>query len=242
MKRIPKPKHLGPEYSAQFEDASVAEAYATRPPYPNEVITFLADLIQDEPRVVLDMGCGIGSIAIQLAAHVDRVDAVDSSRAMLSVAQSRPGADRKNISWIADSAEEFQYLSMYSLIVAGASLHWMDWYEVLPRMAGSLSEHGYLAIVGDQALYEVPWQPVLDEIIPLYSTNQDFEPYDLVEVLERRRLFEVSGRTTTKPQTFSQTVDDYVESFHARNGFSRQRMDPREAAAFDAAVREAVGP
>ena len=35
-------------------------------------------------------------------------------------------------------------------------------------------------------------------------------------------------------------VDQYVELFHARNGFSRQRMDAHAAKAFDAAVRDLV--
>ena len=38
------------------------------------------------------------------------------------------------------------------------------------------------------------------------------------------------------------SVDRYVEMFHARNGFSRQRMGALSAAEFDAAVRELVAP
>ena len=38
------------------------------------------------------------------------------------------------------------------------------------------------------------------------------------------------------------SVDQYVEMFHARNGFSRQRMDAQSAAEFDTAVRELVAP
>jgi hypothetical protein len=37
----------------------------------------------------------------------------------------------------------------------------------------------------------------------------------------------------TEPVAFTQSVADYVESFHARNGFSRDRMSPEAAAAFD---------
>ena len=242
MKRASKPKHLGPEYADQFKDRSVAEAYATRPHYPPEVVSVLEGLIEDSPRLVLDIGCGTGSIAIALAGRVDRVDAVDPSEAMLDIARSRPGGDYSNIRWIAQSAEEFGYNSTYSLIVAAASLHWMDWYSVLPKMASSLSEHGYLAIVGGQELHKSLWQDRLNEIIPRYSTNQDFEPYDLIEELERRALFHVCGRNTTQPYVFSQTISEYVESFHARNGFSRQRMDATAAAEFDEAVRTAVEP
>ena len=237
---IPKPKHLGPEYAAQFKDRSVADAYVNYPPYAAEVFQVLDGLMLDEPRIVLDMGCGTGDVARPLAALVERVDAVDPSAAMLEV--GRAGGDRPNIRWVCRTAEDFAYESRYSLIVAGASLHWMDWYQVIPRMAGALSDRGYLAIVGGRGLAAAPWVNDLNKIIPSYSTNKDFEPYNLLDELERRQLFAVVGRKRTPPQEYCMSVDKYVELFHARNGFSRQRMDAHAANAFDAAVRELVTP
>lgn len=57
---LPKPVHLGPDYAAQFGDRGVVEAYRHRPPYPDEVVAILAELVVDEPRAVLDGGCGTG--------------------------------------------------------------------------------------------------------------------------------------------------------------------------------------
>lgn len=107
MKPAPKPTHLGPQYADQFKDHSVASAYLHRPPYPAEVFDVLESLVKGESRVVLDMGCGTGDIAIPMAGRVDRVDAVDQSEAMLRMAQARPGWDRENIRWVCTSAEEF---------------------------------------------------------------------------------------------------------------------------------------
>ena len=239
---IPKPKHLGPEYADQFRDQSVADAYVNYPPYADEVFQVLDSLILDEPKIVLDLGCGTGDVSRPLAAFVERVDAVDQSEAMIEIGRSRDGGGRPNIRWVCQSAEEFPYDVQYSLIVAGASLHWMDWYEVMPRMAKALSSRGYLAIVGGRGIDSAPWVVGLNKIIPEYSTNQDFEPYDLLDELERRQLFTVVGRKRTAPQEYSMSVDQYVEMFHARNGFSRQRMDPQSAAEFDLAVRELVMP
>ena len=126
---IPKPKHLGPDYADQFKDRSGADAYVNYPPYPAEVFEVLESLIQDEPRIVLDVGCGTGDVARPLAAFVERVDAVDQSAAMIEIGQAREGGDRPNIWWVCQSAEDFAYDTRYSLIVAGASLHWMDWYR-----------------------------------------------------------------------------------------------------------------
>ena len=239
---IPKPKHLGPDYADQFKDRSVADAYVNYPPYPAEVFEVLESLIHDEPRIVLDIGCGTGDVARPLAAFVERVDAVDQSAAMIDIGRARDGGDRPNIRWVCQSAEDFAYDTRYSLIVAGASLHWMDWYKVLPRMAGALSHRGYLAVVGGRGMDTAPWIDGLSKIIPTYSTNKDYESYDLFDELERRRLFSVVGRKRTAPQEYRMSVDQYVEMFHARNGFSRQRMDAQSAAEFDAAVRELVAP
>ncbi|MDH5672051.1 MAG: hypothetical protein OEZ06_07865 [Myxococcales bacterium] len=38
------------------------------------------------------------------------------------------------------------------------------------------------------------------------------------------------------------TVGNYVESFHSRNGFSRERMGAEVAARFDAELRDLVSP
>ncbi len=239
---IPKPKHLGSEYADQFKDESVAEAYVNYPPYSAEVFEVLDGLTLDEPRIVLDIGCGTGDVARTLAALVERVDAVDHSAAMIEIGRSRDGGNRPNIKWVCQSAEDYAYDTRYSLIVAGASLHWMDWYEVIPRMAGALSGGGYLAIVGGRGIDTAPWVEGLTKIITRYSTNKDFETYDLFEELERRQLFSVAGRKRTTPQEYLMSIDQYVELFHARNGFSRQRMSLHSAAEFDAAVWELVAP
>ena len=53
-----RPPSLGPEFSTRFRDRSVVDAYHLRPSYPEEVFDILLDLITDEPRAVLDVGCG----------------------------------------------------------------------------------------------------------------------------------------------------------------------------------------
>ena len=238
---IPKPKHLGPEYADQFRDRSVADAYVNYPPYPTEVFNVLESLIQDEPRIVLDIGCGTGELARPLAPLVDHVDAVDQSAAMIEIGRTREGGDRANIRWVCQSAEDFAYSSRYSLIIAGASLHWMDWYEVLPRMAGALSNRGHLAVVGGHEI-DAPWVDDLRAILRTYSTSKDRGSFNIIDQLEHRNLFSVVGRRRTTPQEHQMSFDRYVDLLHARTGFSRQRMGLKSAEEFDAAVRALVSP
>jgi hypothetical protein len=95
----------------------------------------------------------------------------------------------------------------------------MDWDRVLPAIRVALAPHGSLVLL-DRRLDTVPWWTALRPLIPRYSTNSDFQPYDLREELARRQLFHPVGRATTTPVLFNQSVDDYIESWHSRNGFS----------------------
>lgn len=239
----PKPAHLAPHYATQFADDAVALAYHTRPPYPAELFAILAGLMAPGPRTVLDLGCGTGDIALGLAARADRperIDAVDASAAMLRVARARPGADHPSLHWTCAAAEAFAFDGPYALVVGAESFHWLDWEAVCPRIAGALRGDAALALVHGRTLASVAWSVELASLVTRYSTNQDYEPFDIVEELTRRNQFREAGRQTTAPVPFSQSVDEYVESFHTRNGFSRNRMTAAAADAFDAALRRLV--
>jgi SAM-dependent methyltransferase len=237
---LPKPNHLGPEYASQFADPSVVAAYHHRPPYPAEVFDRLVDLVV-APGTVLDVGTGTGEIARRLVGRVAGVDAVDPSPGMLAKGERLPGGDHPDLTWILGRAEEAPLRPPYGLICAAAALHWMDWAVVLPRFRDLLTPGGVLAIVEQHELTN-PWDGLLREIIGQYSTNRRYRPYDLVAELVDRRLFRELGRFRTRPVPFAQPVAAYVESFHARNGFSRDRLSAADAAAFDAAVAGLVAP
>jgi SAM-dependent methyltransferase len=236
---LPKPSHLGPDYAAQFNDKSVVEAYQYRPAYPAEIFHILSDLITAEPRTVLDAGCGTGYIARHLIPYVSRVDAVDISARMIAKGQTLPGGDHPRLRWLHGAVEDVALSPPYALITAGQSLHWMDWKVVFGRFRQLLTTEGFLAIV-EYDILSAAWDDALIEIITRHSTNRDYQPYNLVEELTRRSLFEQHGEKQTEPMIFEQPTDAYVESFHARNGFSRDRMTQSAAVVFDKSVKRLV--
>jgi hypothetical protein len=156
---------------------------------------------------------------------------------MIRIAKSLPQGDHPDINWICSSVEEVTLNYQYNLITAGASLHWMDWDIVLPKFKDLLLPNGYLVIVNDSSL-STPWKGELQIIINKYSTNKEYRPYSLINELEQRNLFKKIGEKNTEPIAFKQSVDEYIESFHARNGFSREAMGEDLAGGFDNEVRK----
>jgi len=238
---VQKPAHLGPEYGAQFGDASVVDAYRFRPPYPAEVFEILRRLLAPGPRIVLDAGCGSGDLALGLLGIAERVDAVDPSLAMLTAGRARPSGDDPRLNWIAGAMEDVPLDGPYALITTGESLHWMDWPVVMQRFRELLAPGGRLAIV-ERIEERNPWAADLQQLFNQYSTNRDYQPYDLIQELIQRGLLQVMGSERTAFKPFTQSIDDYIESIHSRNGFSRERMTVEAAMAFDQKVCEILQP
>ena len=237
----PKPGHLGLKYAEQCKDSSIVEVYHHRPPYADEAINKLIELVIDEPRIVLDVGCGTGDLARQIVSKVERVDAVDFSLPMIDKGKTLSEGDHQNLNWIVGRIEEVDLQPPYALITAGESLHWMEWEIVLPLFNRILTPRGYLALVTRYTEHN-PWYNDVQELINHFSTNHEYQPYNLVEELKLRHLFEPSGFLITHPNSTSQSGEDYLKSFHSRNGLSRERMGEEAAMAFDEEVRSVISP
>lgn len=241
---IEQPKQFSPEHASIFQDASVVAAYPYRPPYPAELFTTLVELLDKtiSPCRILDAGCGTGQMAQGMLPYVDGVDAVDISAAMITAGQQMPyGADPK-LTWIVGGIEQVVLQPTYALIVAAASLHWMPWAVTLPHFASLLGPNGYLALV-ETRIQPNAWDEASIPIVAHYSTNQDFQPYNMLTVaqtLQEQGLFQQVGIQEIAPISFRQPVAHWIEAFHASNGFSRERMGADRAAAFDQEIRQLI--
>ena len=236
-----RPVHLTAENAAAFQDQDVVDLYHLRLPYPPQVYDIVEGLIRGEPRSVLDVGTGTGELARPLAGRADRVDAVDISAAMVAQGRMLPGGDHPRLRWVVSPIETAALHPPYSLITAGDSLHWMDWEVVFPRFRQMLAAGGLMAIV-ERNEPGPPWQEGLMRLIRQYSTMRNYQPFDLIEELQGRGLFQPRGRRQTAPTTAWQSSEDYIASFHSRSSLSRSRMRPADLAAFDSRLRELVTP
>jgi ubiquinone/menaquinone biosynthesis C-methylase UbiE len=232
-------KRWKPEYGTIFKDPDVVNAYRYRAPYPADTFKVLTSLITDEPKVVLDAGCGTGEIARYLAPFVDRVDAVDFSSPMLEVGKELPNGDNDNINWINEAIEEVSLNRAYSLITTGFSLHWIDRDRVFPRFKKMLTPNGYVAIIYN-VFTPPPWERELNRIISKYSKAEPPRSRDLIKELVEIELFEKRGSTYTEAVVFEQSIDDYVEHFHSRSDLARVEIGVEAAASFDRELKELI--
>lgn len=238
LRMEPKPPGWSAEYGAWFREASVAERYDFRPPYPAEVFEILTSLFGDGPHTVLDAGCGTGDLARRLAPLVDSVDAVDQSTAMLAQARALPGGDAANLAWIESPIETATLRAPYGLVVAGESVHWFDWQLALPRFAEVLAPGGVLALAYRDWIRAPELAARVGPIYSRYAAKTDFTRKDVVEELTRRNRFERIGEQTTAPEAWRPTLDELLGCHHSQSAFVLEKMDDPDG--FDRELTEAL--
>lgn len=238
---VPHYEFLGAPYSTRFQDQSVVDRYHLRPTYPPETFALLNALIVDEPRAVLDVGCGTGNLTRPLATYAERVDALDISEPMLQRARTLPGGDSPKIRWLIGSAEAAEVQPPYALITAGESLHWMDWGVVLPRFAQMLTQRGVLAIVTVEEQAN-PWHEGYIQIVKRFSNNPTYRPIDLIAELEHHHLLQKQGEQVTAPVAWQQTIADYIAAQHARSSLSLETMSAAQAVQFARDLQALLSP
>ena len=236
--RREQPPGYGAERARVWMQESLARTYRSRPPYPAAVPDVLLSLSGDaNGAAILDVGCGTGDLARALVDEAARVDAVDLSPAMIAEGRRQERGDHPHLRWICARVEDAELEPPYGLAVAGDSLDWTDWYVTLPRLCEALTPDGLLAIVQREWGTGAPEER---EIIGRYSTNRDFRPYDLVPELVSRNLFRVENHLRVAG-AWRPTVEEYVESQHARASLSREDMPLERAAAFDSELADLLG-
>lgn len=94
---------------------------------------------------VLDVGCGSGAFAAQLAERVDHVDALDRSPTMINRAQRRVPDNVTCI--LGDVLESPPPRNTYDAIFSISTLHHMELTDVLPVLAAALRPGGILAAI-----------------------------------------------------------------------------------------------
>lgn len=223
-----------------FDDGDVADCYRHRPPYAAALYEALLERVPARRRL-LDLGCGPGKVAADLAGRFDEVVAVDPSAPMLAVGRDLYAARHPNIHWVHARAEDAPLEGGFDLVTAGTSIHWMDHAVLFPRLADLTSI--VAAIAGDEPA-AVPWREEWRALNYRWLERVGRTP-DPVGRAAAGRAYEawldIAGRETFD-FTWRQPVDDFIACQHSRAAWNRAGMGDVAAREFDADIAATLAP
>ncbi|HVC77553.1 MAG TPA: class I SAM-dependent methyltransferase [Candidatus Micrarchaeaceae archaeon] len=166
---------------------TAAAYYHARPPYSAQLHSALvAKLGWDGTGRLLDVGCGPGVLALELAPAFGEVIGLDPEPAMLAEAQRRHGAD--SIQWIEGRAEEMPGLGLghFDAVTFGQSLQWMDRPSVIEIVFSMLRPSGAMLVINhippdlsrESAQEATPFIPhgLVDEVLAQYGAAKPPRP------------------------------------------------------------------
>ena len=235
-----RPFAFNPADGSAFGELDVARCYAYRAPYAPQLYERLVDLVPKRDRL-LDLGCGPGKIARELAPRFADVVAVDPSAAMLEAGKELN--ESNNVSWRCSRAEDITFDGRFDAITIGTAVHWMQHDIVFPKMSGWLGEDGVLAIIdSERGDNESPWSGQWVEFLKnwLKRVGREYDPVN----------FAAAGRTyvswmnieVTESFTadFGQPVEHFIACQHSTATFARAKMGAELAGEFDAELDRAL--
>jgi ubiquinone/menaquinone biosynthesis C-methylase UbiE len=100
-----------------YADARLAAIYDASNPYGEDYDRYYVRMAEKlpVPSRILDMGCGTGRLAVEIASLGHHVTGVDPAPGMIGVARSRPG--HESVRWVDGDAETFSLEDRFDLII-----------------------------------------------------------------------------------------------------------------------------
>ncbi|MEV1333737.1 class I SAM-dependent methyltransferase [Micromonospora costi] len=204
----------------------------------DDLDAYLAIAREWPTELVLDIGCGTGSLAILLAGHGHRVVGVDPAEASLQVAKLKDEAER--VRWIHGDATALPALDADLATMTGnvaqVFLTDDDWAQTLRGIRAALRPNGHL-VFETRRPERRAWQewaadvdPVICDVPGLGAVERRLEVTDVSLPFVSFRYtyrFLADGVVVTSDSTLRFRGRDEVESSLAANGY--RVLDVREA-------------
>jgi SAM-dependent methyltransferase len=152
-----------------------------RPPYSAQLPEVMQVAIHlDGSGALVDVGCGPGVLAVQLAPLFDRVIGVDPEPEMLARAERHATSNGVAATWIEARAEDLSVLELPAarLVTFGQSIHWTDRERVLCLVHELVEPGGAVALISPAPEHGSP--PIDLPAPPI--------PHERIEALLRRYL------------------------------------------------------
>jgi ubiquinone/menaquinone biosynthesis C-methylase UbiE len=212
----------------------MVDAYATRPAYPDAVLAALTACLPAQARV-LDIGAGLGHLALPLARCGFRVTAVEPAIDMLGRLQQLVVDACLPVTLHHAQAEELPLAdSSFELIVLADALHFIDSERAAREMARVLAPKGQLAVLSWE-LSDTPFNQALRRIMQEAAPRR---PRDVKQAIVE--VFAVAGKKLPLARHFHDAFDvshDELETLLRSISFIGPAMNTARFDAFQARVR-----
>jgi SAM-dependent methyltransferase len=211
-----------------------------RPPYSAQ----LREVVQAEIGVhgwgtLIDVGCGPGVLAVELAPLFETVIGIDPEPAMLAEARRHAAAHNVTADWIEARAEDLATLGLPAprLVTFGQSIHWTDRQPVLATVYVLLEPGGAVALIAPaiehgSAPADPPDPPIPhDAIEALIGHYLDWSPgprKDTYEISLQQSPFGVAQVAFAPGRTdIVRTTDDVIAGYLSTSFAAPDRFGDR---------------
>lgn len=219
-----------------------------RAPYAHSAIDFICERFNlSKGARALDLGCGPGTIAIQLSCFVAEVIAVDPDAEMIAEGQRLAALrGRQNIQWLRSRAEGISLeVESFRVTTIGQAFHWMDRDEVLRRLAIVTEDGGGLALVNaGKRRPQESWEPVADQIVAQFLGPRTRHPKSNPQEPEHEPALvrsECFSKFTANefPGTITRDIDSIIGCVYSMSSSPRPSFGDN-AEAFEAELTKAL--
>ena len=169
---------------------------------------------------------------------------------MLRVARTQQRNGATNITWVHDLAESANLVgSPFDLVVAAASIHWMDHSIVFPRLSSAVRADHVIAIVDGDGAFELPWEDAWDEFLAYWIYQLKGETYEpgrtdtafATRMTRYREWIDVEGEINEVADKITQPIASFIACQHSRDTFAPSKLGARMDE-FDAGLRTILEP
>lgn len=208
----------------------MASAYAARPPYPTGLLDLLVELAGGQGGSVVDVGAGIGHLALPLAGRGLAVTAVEPAQAMLAVLEAGAAARNLAIDVRQACGERLPLAAASSdLVVIADALHFLDAALTGQEAARVLKAHGAVAIVQ----VELADTPFMQQLVAIMEESAPRRPRAVANATAQ--VFALAGIAQPTVIRFRDDVavdHDQLERILRSISFIGPAMNPQRFHAF----------
>lgn len=216
--------------------SAIAFYVAHRLPFPRRLLQRVTEAVRADPASpMLDLGCGPGFIALELAAlGFGSVVGLDPDPGMIALAREARALRGLPVRFAPGSSDRLEEApARIRLVTIGRAFHWMDRPRTLEALDARVEPGGAVVLLseGGEGTAETPWRAVLKTVRARYAEeapphrkrhlgillDSPFARLERISVVERHAIGvdAAVGRALSMSSTAPAALGDRLEAFVA---------------------------